>query len=549
MCESDKNRKAMRMKIGKDQKFDATQVSKDGLTSADLKEIAKNNSKVFNVFNQFDANKSGVLEQDELAKLLSSAQSADANKDGKLSGDELTAWAEAFNEDFFNGAELLDRKDMKNVLKTVRKFTKNDEKVSIDKQTEAPDNSQQLVELSEQVNVAINNLANNNRDISKAAPDMFQTKVTEENGDSSSETQASTQEQPQLQFAENKSYVVQSNETINGLIKRSLQAQGIEVNDANMKAALDKFKEDNPGKIHKNKKDVEYLYAGDTVNIPALENGAPARGASQVTQTKNAEKKQSKQDANVNQSAPQGTPAPKPVKTKTPAKFERVLVQPDAPHSNRRDYYTFKYGNGSITPEREDPTYDSDVQIKIGDTTYEFVDKGPLGSTSELDFKWFRERFVNPETGEIKADKAWSNTYYLVSGKTSYPVTIDKETLKLMVEINGQQYDMNQLLSGKMKIVKKVSTGANLNSASATKTNSKKQAKTQTTRDTKTTKKSAFPIVQRDYQGRITEFTTIHGTTKFQYSLYNDTVTETLWVGGKQVGESKTYPVSQMPVK
>ncbi len=122
------------------------------------------------------------------------------------------------------------------------------------------------------------------------------------------------------------------------------------------------------------------------------------------------------------------------------------------PSQDYRKYNTYQYRNGSLTPLYRDPTYDSNVQIKIGDTTYELA-KGK-GGYAHWDFKDFLEDFVDQETGAIRADRYVSNTYYLrANGDEGWiPVKIDRQTKALMVEINGQKYDMNDLMTGKVKI-------------------------------------------------------------------------------------------------
>lgn len=111
----------------------------------------------------------------------------------------------------------------------------------------------------------------------------------------------------------------------------------------------------------------------------------------------------------------------------------------------------YRYGNGSLTPLYKDSSFDSNVQIKIGNQTFELA-KGPTSGYAHWDFEDFLENFVDSETKAIRANKYVANTYYLKSGDISYPVNIDKQTKALMVEVNGKKIDMNDLMTGKVKI-------------------------------------------------------------------------------------------------
>ena len=127
-----------------------------------------------------------------------------------------------------------------------------------------------------------------------------------------------------------------------------------------------------------------------------------------------------------------------PIKYKT----DKVL------HKNNDTYH---YKNGSLTPLYNDPTYDSNVQIKIGSISYELA-YGRANVYPHVDFHDFVSDFVDKDTGRIRAKKYYGTPYYLKAGNNQYPVRIDKKTMALMVEINGEKYDMNDLMSGKVKI-------------------------------------------------------------------------------------------------
>lgn len=334
------------------------------------------------------------------------------------------------------------------------------------------------------------------------------------------------EKQRKAQLAIPTDYTVQRGENFRTLIKQSLQAQGIEVTDVTMEAAINEFKQNNPGKLH-GRAGREYLYAGDVVKIAGgLEdkaNGDEIRKRalsvptddSKVKQPSNVDKKQTEPatekpkptSSNLNivkvaDADPNGMYKGKqfvPVKGKGLCKFNpalsayekyngtykgkyykdgqiqslanKALVVPDlleyTPSSEKsvvdeinakrsqpdyyRNYYTYAYKNGSLTPLYKDPTYDSNVQIKIGGRTFELANGNGSGY-SHCDYKDFLEKFVDTKTGAICAKEYVVNTYFLVRGKQKLPVTIDKYTRALMVEIGGKKYDMNDIMSGKVKI-------------------------------------------------------------------------------------------------
>lgn len=116
------------MKIGEGQKFDITQVSKEGLSAEDIEKMNKAAKKLIDIYNTDGA---AGLSQIELAKAMDGFYSADANGDGKLTDKELDAYAKKFNEERgLTGDNAVSGKDFKSLLKEVRKYTKGDAKAS-----------------------------------------------------------------------------------------------------------------------------------------------------------------------------------------------------------------------------------------------------------------------------------------------------------------------------------------------------------------------------------------------------------------------------------
>ena len=116
------------MKIGEGKKYDVTQVSSEGLTAEEIAKMDKKARKLIDIYNT-DEQKG--LSKIELAYAMDGFASADKDNDGKLSDKELEAYANEINNDEgLLGDNALSGKDLKAFLKEVRKFTKDDTKVS-----------------------------------------------------------------------------------------------------------------------------------------------------------------------------------------------------------------------------------------------------------------------------------------------------------------------------------------------------------------------------------------------------------------------------------
>ena len=90
-------------RIGEGQKYDTTQVSKDGVNK---KDSVRHNKKLNLIFNRFDINQDGKLNPGELSNLVSVFNTADSNNDGKLSKDEFSNIAQELNEMLPFGKEI-----------------------------------------------------------------------------------------------------------------------------------------------------------------------------------------------------------------------------------------------------------------------------------------------------------------------------------------------------------------------------------------------------------------------------------------------------------
>ena len=516
------------MKIGEGKKYDATQVSAEGLTQEEIAELTKKNKRLIKIFQAYDTDGKAGLSSTELAAAMDDFIKA-AGEDNKISKKEFEKMADTFNHwNELSGGREVSGEDLKNFMKAIRKGTKKDEKVSTqqlleERQKKADAQLRQLQEAREQ------------EEMQQRAREFAENRSQEILQEYEAEQQAKAKQEAEAARIRDlqtpKTYTVQENESFKDLIKRSLAAQGIEnPTDEQMKEAIAKFKQDNPGAVHTTKKGVEYLYAGAEVKIAGnledkgnsdeIEAALLKRKAAAEEARIAAEEKEKQENAPNNGQDGQSVKPPEnkqpPVQPASSGVIKLNGADPKTGKWNNKDfanvqdrglckyneslkgyelyngtyggkyyedgqvknlatktlvdydgedtdyyrkYNTYQYANGSLTPLYRDPTYDSNVQIKIGNTTYELAQgrsAGPFGEDgyAHWDFKDFLEDFVDQDTGAIRANRYVANKYYLrANGNEGWiPVTIDRQTKALMVEINGKKYDMNDLMTGKVKI-------------------------------------------------------------------------------------------------
>lgn len=243
------------MQIGEGKKYDVNSVSKDGITAEELAELSKKELKMLNIYN-----KDGVagLSQLELAAAMDSFKKADVDGDGKLSKKELDKMAQEFNEkNSLYGENAVDRKDLRKFMKAIRKLTKNDEKVSV---AELKDN--QLKAAAEKEAKDAKFLENMNKIVQGAYDDAMAANEQQKAVEAAKQAEAARIKDLQTP----KDYTVQNGDRLDDLLKRSLEAQGVEVNDENMAKAKEEFVKNNPKALH-GPKGKEYLYAGDVIKI------------------------------------------------------------------------------------------------------------------------------------------------------------------------------------------------------------------------------------------------------------------------------------------
>ncbi len=240
------------LKIDSGKKYDTSEVSSEGISKEERAEIEKKNRKMIDIFKAFDVDKSGDLSSLELANALKAFSQLDSDGNKKLSKKEFEEGAKMFNDAFASmGIENIEGKDLKAFMKYVRKATKDDSKVSTDKVIDDYNKSVEEARVKAEAEA-------------KAKAEAEAKAAAEAKAKAEAEAAA---EKERLRLQTPKDYTVQPGETLDSILKRSLEAQGIEVNEENLKKAKEEFIKNNPGAVH-GKQGKEYLYMGDVVKVP-----------------------------------------------------------------------------------------------------------------------------------------------------------------------------------------------------------------------------------------------------------------------------------------
>lgn len=243
-----------KININEGKKYDTSQVSQDGISKEELAEIEKKNKKLIDIYKALGAGDG--MSSIDLAKAMDGFSKMDTSGDGKLSKKELEAGAEAFNKE--HGTNIKG-KDLKDFLKSIRKATKDDTKVETNKVLEK---EAARVKLQNDVDVAVEKFLGDLEAKTKAREAAEAKAEAEAKAAAEAEAKAKAED-----LKTPKSYTVQPNERLESILKRSLEAQGIEVNDENMAKAKEEFIQNNPKALH-GPKGKEYLYAADVIKVP-----------------------------------------------------------------------------------------------------------------------------------------------------------------------------------------------------------------------------------------------------------------------------------------
>ena len=118
------------MKIGEGKKYDATQVSAEGLTQEEIAELTKKNKRLIKIFQAYDTDGKAGLSSTEIAAAMDDFIKA-AGEDKKITKREFEKMADTFNHwNELSGGREVSGEDLKNFMKAIRKGTKRDKKVS-----------------------------------------------------------------------------------------------------------------------------------------------------------------------------------------------------------------------------------------------------------------------------------------------------------------------------------------------------------------------------------------------------------------------------------
>ncbi len=298
-------------RIGDGQRFDVNQVSKEGISKEEIEKAAKKNNRLLNIFKAFDADGDGALSAKELANAMDTFGVYDKDGNQKLSNKEFVQMASEYRD---LGNEVL-AKDFKNFLNVVRRFTKKDAKESteklvfigvmndnaektgmkiIDEQEGIYQNTEKgyyyKVGLNEENKYALLQAKYNEetqsyeymskdeikeRYLSEARANAELAKAeakAKAEAEAKAKAEAEAKARAEAEAAEKAkpqhTYVVQSGDSFTEVIKKSLQAQGVE-NPTKEQIAQEKekFKKYNPDAVKTAKNGVEYLLAGDEVKL------------------------------------------------------------------------------------------------------------------------------------------------------------------------------------------------------------------------------------------------------------------------------------------
>ncbi len=302
-------------KIGEGQRFDVNQVSKEGISKEEMEAAKKKNLRLMNIFNAFDLDKSGNLDSKELALAMDSFKAFDEDGNSRLTDNEFLKMAEGFRDEY--GENFL-AKDFKEFLNVLRKTTRKDEKVaaqplvneyyeevahsikmeSVDRQAKELglakveghegvyyDTKQEMyLKLFEHDNkmslspAKYDEAANKFEYMTdeeytavmeaKAKAEADAKAAAEAEAKAEAEARAKAEAEAREKAKPQHTYVVQSGDSFTEVIKKSLQAQGVE-NPTKEQIAQEKekFKKYNPDAVKTAKNGVEYLLAGDEVKL------------------------------------------------------------------------------------------------------------------------------------------------------------------------------------------------------------------------------------------------------------------------------------------
>ena len=429
------------LKIGDGKKYDLSEVSSEGISKEERAALEKKNNKLIDIFKAFDLDGDGGLNKLELAMAMDafSALDTDGGKDGKLSKKELEKGAEYFNEAFKELGVNVEGKDLKAFIKSVFKATKGDKKESTESIIHEYD-----TQLAQQE--ALAKLEKEQAEAKAKAEAEAKAKAeAEAKAKAEAEAQAAAEKQ---RLATPTNYTVQPGEKLEDLLKRSLEAQGKEVNEESLAEAKAEFIKNNPNALH-GKKGKEYLYMGDVVKIAgALEDKGNADEIKADYRAGLAEKRETEAPARQNTGGSQGTVADEAAKAAGYSKTSNAAYYKDAAGNH------YKYENGKFVLQKglvyvgADGTTRTEDKVAANTNSSILRDKNGRIKSMKLvtdDNKVYANKdHVAKNLGLRKT--AHGNTYYDAKTKTHYAWNANDKTFTPLngvksVAANGMQFD------------------------------------------------------------------------------------------------------------
>ncbi len=425
------------LKIGDGKKYDLSEVSSEGISKEERAALEKKNNKLIDIFKAFDMDGDGGLNKLELAMAMDafSALDTDGGKDGKLSKKELEKGAEFFNEAFKELGVNVEGKDLKAFIKSVFKATKGDKKESTESIIHEYD-----TQLAQQEALA---------KLEKEQAEAKAKAEAEAKAKAEAEAKAKAEAEAEKQrLATPTNYTVQPGEKLEDLLKRSLEAQGKEVNEESLAEAKAEFIKNNPNALH-GKKGKEYLYMGDVVKIAgALEDKGNADEIKADYRASLAEKRETETPVRQNTGGSQGSVADEAAKAAGYSKTNNAAYYKDAAGNH------YKYENGKFVLQKglvyvgADGTTRTEDKVAANTNSSILRDKNGRIKSMKLvtdDNKVYANKdHVAKNLGLRKT--AHGNTYYDAKTKTHYAWNANDKTFTPLngvksVAANGMQFD------------------------------------------------------------------------------------------------------------
>ncbi len=497
-----------KINLNEGKKYDATQVSTEGITQEELEAANKKAQKLIDIYKGDGKDMSQI----DLALAMDGFTKA-AGEDGKLSRKEMEKYAEELNKKHgLVGDDAIEVKDLKSFLKFVRNVTKKDVKMDTEtvieqdklkKEQEAQEaKEKRIADLTKEAKDAgwVENFGNENEkayldnntgknyrinaDASgfeevhwldseqrflsmneikeEGLVEEFNNQVAQQKAEKAKAEEEARAEAERQKLATPTAYTVQRGETIKGLLTRSLEAQGIEVNDETLAQAKAELIKNNPDAIHR-VNGSECLYMGDVIKIAGgLEDKGNAEQIKAGYRADQAKKKAAVQAEEDKKAAAAQAEEDKKAEAKRQAQREAALKHgykatenPDIFRDKFGSYYRLDPFGGLFKVDGIPVSRSGDTETtKAVDSSgrQKFVTKNKNGSVESMQLRNVKnEIYTNPEyvaQGLGLIETQHQGTYYDSASKTHMVWDAKTNSFKALkgiksVAANGMRFDQN----------------------------------------------------------------------------------------------------------